>query len=76
MSVDLSRVKLELKKLSGPASISMGAEGIYFAIKKVFKTFEDDDDFKKNLDVKSKKQKKIKKQAARLGRKIKQQGVK
>lgn len=55
MSVDLSRIKFELKRLAGPASVSMGAEGLYLALKEIVKTFEKDSDFKKNLDVKSKK---------------------
>lgn len=58
MSVDLSVIKLELKRLSGPASIPMGAEGIYSALKGIVKVFETDKDFKKFLDEKSKKTKK------------------
>lgn len=53
MSVDLSRVKIELARLAGPGSISLGAEGIYRALKEVTEIFEKDKDFKKILGKKS-----------------------
>lgn len=55
--VDLGRVQVELRKLSGPAGTMMGRKGVYDALKKVVKVFEDDKDFKKDLDA-SKKSKK------------------
>lgn len=53
MSVDLSRVKIELARLAGPGSISLGAEGTYRALKEVIKIFEKDKDFKKILGKES-----------------------
>ncbi len=55
--VDLGRVQLELRRLSSPAGTMLGRVGVYEALKKQVKVFEDDKDFKKDLD-KEKKSKK------------------
>lgn len=61
--VDLGRIKFELLRLSGPGTISMGADGLYDELKSVVKTFEDDPDFQKILadrEVKAKTSKRSK----------------
>ena len=47
--VDLGRVKFELRRLSSPSTVGLGALGLYEELSKVMFIFEDDPDFKKIL---------------------------
>jgi hypothetical protein len=53
--VDLGRIQIELRRLSSPAGTMLGRVGVYEALKKQVKVFEDDKDFKKDLDKKKSK---------------------
>ncbi len=48
--VDLSRVKVELARLAGPASVGLGQDGMHKALKDLVKVFEQD---KKKQDEKN-----------------------
>jgi len=55
--VDLGRIQVELRRLSSPAGAMIGRTGVYESLKRIVKVFEDDKDFKKDLDTKKRSKK-------------------
>ena len=60
--VDLGRVKFELRRLSSPSTVGLGALGLYDELSEVMFIFENDPDFKKILAERKKSTSKISKE--------------